>query len=307
MAEPNDEFLDPLPERRLPGISWVGVFLGLMLGVAAGLFYTQQIDPIVVRNADPDDLRPQDKQMYVIAAAQEYALSGNLGQVVDRLLDVDPQTDPFQLAADTACALTRSGQVNSRSNLEVIRNLRALYEPQGVVANCDISLANTAVPITIVVPTASITPTATITPVASKTPTPEIDSLPINTPIPTITPASEEGTSFREAFVEQYCDENLSGLIEIYVRDTNGQGIPGTPILVTWNNAQQRQVFYTGLKPERGDDYADFEMEEGQVYTVGVLNQGQASRPLDAAPCDDLGTLISYRVVIQRAFNQRQN
>ncbi len=304
MSEPHDEFLDPLPENPLMIISWTGVFLGILLGIGIGLFYTQIIDPIVVRNAKPSDLRPEDQQLYVIAAAQEYALSGDLARVINRLLELDPDSDPFQLAADTACALTRSGQVNSRSNLEVIRTLRAIYEPQGVVATCDISLANTAVPITIVVPTPTITPTTTITPVASKTPTPNIQPPPINTPIPTITPENEEGTFFREAFVEQYCDTNLSGLIEIYVRDTNGQGIPGTPIQVTWDNAQQRQVFYTGLKPERGDDYADFAMEQGETYTVGVLNAGTASRQLEAAPCDDIGTIMSYRVVIQRAFNQ---
>lgn len=298
-----DDFLEPLPERRGLGISWIGVFLGLALGLGLGIAYTQLIDPLVITNADPADLRPEDEQMYVVAAVQEYAASQDLERLVFRLLAVDPDKDPFQVAADTACALIRSGEVDSLTDFEVIRNLRAIYEPQGVAASCDVTFSNTAVPITIVAPTPSMTPPPTITPVATKTPTPDIAPLPINTPLPTITPVERENSSFREAYVEQFCDPALSGVIEVYVRDTNGLGIPGTPIQVMWDNAQKSQIFYTGLKPERGDDYADFEMEEGQVYTVGVLNEGGASRRLEAASCDGAGTIISYRVVIQRAFN----
>lgn len=305
MTEPHDEFLEPLPQRRTPGISWAGVILGLILGLALGIFYTREIDPIIIRNAKPSNLRTEDKQLYVVAAAQEYALSKDLERVVFRLLEVEPEKDPFQLAADTVCSLARSGQVDSLADFEAVRNLRSIYEPQGVVANCDVSFSNTPVPVTIVAPTPTITPTATITPVATKTPTPNIDPLPINTPIPTITPPDQEGTSFREAFVEQFCDASLSGIIEVYVRDNNGQGIPGTPIQVTWDNARQRQIFYTGLKPERGNEYADFEMEQGQTYTIGVLNEGRPSRPLEAVPCDGDGTTMSYRVVIQRTPDPR--
>lgn len=298
----DSEFLEPLPERR--SISWVGVFLGLLLGLGIGLVYTRIIDPLVVTNADPADLRLEDKQIYVAAAAQEYAASKNLERLVFRLLEVEPDRDPFQLAAETTCSLIRSGQVDSLTDFEVVRNLRAIYESQGVVAACDVSFSNTAVPITIVIPTPSITPTATITPVATKTPTPDIEPLPINTPLPTQTPVERENSAFREAYVEQFCDPAISGLIEVYVRDTNGLGIAGTPIQVTWDNAQQHQIFYTGLKPERGDEYADFEMEAGEVYTVGVLNEGEPSRRLEAVSCDGAGTLISYRVVIQRTFNR---
>ena len=165
------------------------------------------------------------------------------------------------------------------------------------MADCDVAVFNTPVPVTIVQPTATATFTPSITPVATKTPTRAIDPIPVNTPIPRST--TEAGSGFREAFVEPFCDPNSSGMIEIYVRDANSLGLPGIPVEVTWGN-RQRASFYTGLKPERGDDYADFEMQAGETYRVGVRDEGQPSRELDAVPCDDEGTIASYRVVIQR-------
>jgi hypothetical protein len=295
--------LDPLPEGSRPGISLSGLLIGLILGLLLGLVYAWQIDPVVVRNARPADLRPEDKHVYIISAAQEYAASQNLERVVTRLLEVEPEKNPFQVAAETACELIRTGQVTDVSDIAVIRTLRTVYEPQGYQAACDVTAFNTPVPVTVIIPTPTATFTPSITPAPSKTPTKQLAPLPINTPIPGSTPLDRNGATFREAFVEQYCDPANSGIIEVYVRDITSLGMPGIAIEVV-DNDRKRQVFYTGLKPERGDDYADFAMEAGKIYRIGVKDQGQPSRPLDAVPCDSEGTIISYRVVIQRFLPQ---
>jgi hypothetical protein len=297
-----DEILEPLPEGPRINISLPGVLVGLMAGLILGLTYAWQVDPVVLRNTSPADLSQSDKETYVIAIAQEYAAEQNLERAITRLLEVSPEGNPFEVAAETACQLIRAGRVTDVSSIGVIRNLRSIYEPQGVSAGCDTAAFNTPVPVTIVVstPTASFTPS--ITPVATKTPTKAIDPAPNNTAIPPSTSAAQSDGDFREAFVEAFCNPQISGIIEIYVRDTDSLGVPGTPVEVTWGN-RESQVFYTGLKPERGDDYADFVMEAGESYRVSVLDESQPTREVDAVPCDDAGTITSYRVVIQRFFN----
>jgi len=301
----SDEILDPITDRFRPGISWIGVLVGLALGIALGLFYSWQIDPIIVRNISPADLRPADRQMYIVAAAQEYASDQNLQRAVERLIEADPEANPFETAANTVCDLIRTGQIDSITSIGVIRNLRSIYEPQGVQSPCDTSAFNTPVPVTIVASTPTATFTPSLTPVASKTPTQPINAQPISTAIPTSTQVSADGSIFRQVFLEQFCDPVLNGVIEIYVRDASSVDLPGVAVEASWANGQRRQVFYTGLKPERGNGYADFGMETGQTYRLSILNEtGQPTQSLEASTCDEAGTLISYRVIMQRIFPQ---
>ncbi len=293
---PDNEIVAPI-ERPGLGISLSGGVLGLVLGLIAGLFYAWQIDPVLVTNTEPDDLRNADQRMYIAAIAQEYGATGDLQLAVTRLLEVESDGNPFELAAETTCQLIRARDINHVSDTEIVRSLRAIYEPQGIRADCDTTAFNTPVPVTIIPPTPTITPSPTITPVASKTPTPEFAPGPVNTPLPTNTPPDVAG--FRQAFVEPFCTPGIDGVIEIYVRDANGLGLPGVAVEVI-DNERQREVFYTGLKPERGDDYADYEMTPGFRYRVGVVDAGQPSQELEATLCDEQGTLQSYRVVLQR-------
>lgn len=295
---PSDDILEPIdPNQNLAlSVPLAGALVGIVLGIIIGLSYAWFVDPVVLRNTSPDELRPQDRQLYIIAIAQEYGKTNDLQQAILKLIEVAPDDDPIQLAAQTTCQLIRGGQV---SDFSAIRNLRAIYESQNVRADCDVSVSNTTVPITIVPPTPTLSPTPSITPVPSKTPTQAIAPAPLNTPLQTPTANIASDETFRPAFVETFCDPNNSGIIEVYVRNVNSIGMAGMPIEVRWGS-RQSQVFYTGLKPERGDDYADFEMMPDERYRVGILDEGQPTRELESVPCDEQGTLISYRVVLQQ-------
>jgi hypothetical protein len=271
--------------------------VGLILGLALALAYTWIIDPLVLRNAAPGDLSPAAQQQYVAAAALEYGATGDLQRAVARLIEANPEADPFQLAAETACQLIRGGQVDSLNDVAAIRYLRAIYEPQGYTADCDVTAFNTPIPITIVPPTATMTFTPSLTPFPSKTPTKAIQAPPAATPIvPNAGPSA--GGDFQAVLVEAYCDPASSGLLEVYVRDEAGGPVAGIPIQVV-DSSRQAALFYTGLKPERGLDYADFQMTAGASYRVGIAEGGLLSSTLDAIPCDTAGTLNSYRVVLQ--------
>jgi len=83
------------------------------------------------------------------------------------------------------------------------------------------------------------------------------------------------------------------------VRDSNSLPLPGIALEVV-DSQRNSATFFTGLKPERGDDYADFAMTAGETYRAGVRDGGEFSRELAAVSCDAEGTVTSYRLVIQR-------
>jgi len=70
----------------------------------------------------------------------------------------------------------------------------------------------------------------------------------------------------------------------VVVQDENGEGVPGVEVWLTWSDGADRAV--TGLKPDRGPGYADFDVDPEVAYTVSV---GQLGMPLvtglRAEPC----------------------
>jgi hypothetical protein len=59
------------------------------------------------------------------------------------------------------------------------------------------------------------------------------------------------------------------------VRDENGAGLSGVTVWLTWPGGADRAV--TGLKPQRGAGYADFNAEQGVSYALGI---GELGMPL---------------------------
>jgi hypothetical protein len=196
--------------------------------------------------------------------------------------------------------MTLSGQVQTASDIQAMRNLIAIAEPQDVDLNCDISLYATSAPPTVVTLAPTVTPSPTVPPIATKTPTVSGPS-----PTPLAADASPTPATSRNEFViaatSPFCDPNRDGIIIVQVRDRNGFPLPGIEVMVTWNdeNGQQEDRFFTGLKPDINEGYADFQMEPGETYQVGLVGRSNLSNPLEARQsCGESGTL-SYEVVIQ--------
>jgi hypothetical protein len=119
------------------------------------------------------------------------------------------------------------------------------------------------------------------------------------TPPRIIVPTSVPQRDFVLANVSTFCDSEISGTIEVFVQDFGGVGIAGMPVRVRWDDGED--TFYTGLKPERGPAYADFQMEEGKGYIIDMPGRSDPSaQQLVAASCtSDAGrpALVSYRAV----------
>jgi hypothetical protein len=66
--------------------------------------------------------------------------------------------------------------------------------------------------------------------------------------------------------------------------DAAGSPVPGVQVLVQWQGGEDR--FFTGLKPELGTGYADFEMTPSITYTVQLAEGGLPIPGLIASECE---------------------
>ncbi|MBL8164443.1 MAG: hypothetical protein JNJ61_20815 [Anaerolineae bacterium] len=265
-------------------VSWMGLLLGLLIGIGGGLGYAWLVDPRVEFDTQPWQLEPNDRANYIVAITLGYAYDGDLGRAVERLLALNPpgqvRGDPIQEVADVACRLATSGYVDNSSGLRAIQQMMVFYQLQGR-SGCADNLIPLNQDSAVVVTVEAATPTPQ--PPASKTPTPEAADRATPTPLSVVVPTAVPRSSYVVAAIRTYCSTTLSGLIEVRVQDFNGDGIPGQAVRVRWQDGDNR--FVTGLKPERGPDYADFEMQADLSYTVELPGQSDPTQPLVAAPC----------------------
>ena len=73
--------------------------------------------------------------------------------------------------------------------------------------------------------------------------------------------------------------------MQIVVFDSRHHPMPGVVIIITYSGAEEH--FYTGLKPELGDGYADYIMQSGVTYSLRVGQSGIPVPNLTAPSCPD--------------------
>ena len=293
MPPPRSRYNRP---RRLLSI-W-GLVVGLVIGISGGLAYAWVLNPVVQFSTEPWQLRAEDRAHYMVAITLAFAGDSDLNRAIERLTTLRGENpDIFQQVADTACRLASTGYVDSNSGIRAIRSMLTFYQLQGRTG-----CAENLVPASDVVPTQQIVidaSTPTLPPPATKTPTPPSPIEASPTPPRLIVPTSIPQRDFVLANVSTFCDDEISGVIEVFVQDFGGVGLPGMPVRVRWDDGDN--TFFTGLKPERGPAYADFQMQAGKGYIIDMPSRSDPSRDqLVAASCrTDTGeeTLISYRAV----------
>lgn len=246
------------------------------IGLAGGLAYTWGVDPIESYQTSPKELRSRDKLVYLSLIGDLYALDEDLDLALERLEALDIEADGQVLADLIEQHLDGGGRPQE------MRNLARLAEALGASGGV---LLVYAIPPT---PSPEATPTVPAQPEISPTPPPSV------TPAP------------RFQLIEQtsVCAEpGLPGQIRVQVWDAAGNGIAGVEIVVSWNAGQER--FFTGLRPERGPGYADFEMAPQTKYDV-TLPAFQAevakglSRDLASGLCPTSTVALDWRVTFQQ-------
>lgn len=273
--------------QRTTRFPWIALAAGLLLGLVMGLLYAWVFNPVQYTDVSPDKLNEDDQQTYVLLVAEAYMQDRDVDRARRRLerLDLGSATDLAAAEADNALL---SGEDPLR-----VEALATLAEALGAAPLAADVFSGTAGP-TIKPGTAIPTATATleaITPTDGPTPTPTLIT---PTATPDLFPQTELGLLDRQITCE---GGDAAGRIEIYVRGDDGQGIPAVEVLVTWAGGEEH--FFTGLKPEIGPGYADFQMAENQVYTLTLVDRAAPVSGIDSAPCTtDSGdtSLPTYRL-----------
>ncbi len=291
-------------ERPRRSIRIWALVLGGIWGVVGGLYYAWTVDPIEEFDTAPWQLREADQADYIVALMLAYGYDGDLARTVETLAALRLPGDPITYVADLACDLARSGYVDSASGENGIRAMMRFYQLQGRSGCADELIQIADVPRATQVIVAA---TATLTPLPTKTPTSLSSQGGTPTPVGVrVVPTDLPQRAFRLARLENFCDADIPGVIEVYVQEPDGlTGVPGTRVRVTWESGES--VFITGLKPERGRDYADFQMEGGRGYIIELPGLSDPStQQIVAAPCtteNGVQSLTSYRAVYRPSFN----
>jgi hypothetical protein len=292
---------------------------GVMIGLAAGVLWGWYVAPVRYTDTQPDSLREDYKDEYRTLIALAYAYNGDLGRARSRLaLLGDPNP------AESLAGLAQRANAQGRPPHEV----QALSQ-LAVVAAAPTSGVPTAVPLTVFPtltpppdpgqngggtapaggPTAAVplsatsgedapspsTETAAPEPTSSPLPTdtpaapaaPTGTAAPTATSFPTATPSPTQGSPFILDSRILTCAGAGTPLLVIRTLDDSGAGVPGVEIILNW--PENEEHIFTGLKPELGLGYADFDMAPGNLYTLRLADGSQLITDIQPEPCEGTG------------------
>lgn len=262
-----------MPERKL---AWLGLVLALIVGLTSGLLYGWLVDPVEYYDSDPADLRADLREDYLALIALSHRLNGDLTLAQARLATLGKAGKSESVAA-LADRLYRTG-----GDAETVRALALLAHALGVQSEAAIAHLPTSTP------TVTRTPLPTTPPTATPTATPTI------TPAPEATPTPDVRPPYRVVEQRQVCDDSeAAGIVQIYVQDGEGRGLPNVEVQVSWEGGRNR--FFTGLKPESDAGYADFQMSPGQVYDVLVWGTQVGDISTEGCPSGPAGWWLVFR------------
>lgn len=254
------------------GKELLAVAVGLGLGLALGLTYAWVIDPVELYNTTPAYLRWDYQHDWIRMAALGYAVDGDLERALARLGGLDDEE------VHTALAALIESYADQGRPAETMRMLSSLARRLGVDTPAMLVYLGTPSAPTIPLPTPSPSP-VTLPPLPSPAPT--------STPTPFLSPLPGP---FLHRVVSQtlVCDGGPPRLA-LWVQSEAGEEeeaapLPGVTLWLTWPGGADRAV--TGLKPDRGAGYADFNLEVGVPY---ALSLGEPNAPvlsgLAVQPC----------------------
>jgi hypothetical protein len=268
---------------------WVAFLLGLAAGLIAGLVYTLLIDPLQPVNTDPSYLDAAYRKDWVRLVALSYAAAPDLQRVQARLGSL-AQEEVSTSLAEVIEECSAEGRA-----AETMRGLTSLAQALDVYTPAMLAYLRTPIA------TLSPTPSPATPPVTAvrETPTPRPATPTPTHPPSTSTPTPLPPADYEVASQETICRPAESAGVEVTVTDALGGGVPGVTVWLVWPGGAQRAV--TGLKPDRGPGYADFGVEEGQTYSLGVGELGLAlvdGLTIESCSTDPEEELVSSWVIV---------
>ncbi|RLD07300.1 MAG: hypothetical protein DRI32_01135 [Chloroflexi bacterium] len=278
--------------------SW-HLLLGFILGLGLGLVISWTIIPQTTPATSPSQLRDDFKDSYRALIAAAYASTGNLPRAQSRLAALN---DPDSVVAIKSQAQRALAKGDSPESLDALAALVANLEKE--ISATEITAASIPTQTPQIATKTGIAPTATESASTPEPPMPTLTEIPFFTRTPaSITTASPTpGAPYVLQTQDEICSVNLSeGLLMVYVSDKSNKAVAGVEIIVTWGGNEEH--FFTGLKPELGNGYADFAMEPGKTYALRLAAGSTAASNLSIPSCqDDEGN--PYWGVLRLKFQQ---
>lgn len=275
--------------------AWASLVM-LLFGLGAGLAYAWVIAPLRYVDTAPNTLRADFKDQFRTLIAASYAATHNLDRARARLAllgDGNPvealtaqaqrmlaSGQPFQVVQQVA-GLASDLRANVASALpsataSPVASAASSARPptQSPIATVQVNLAAES----------TLTAAATEAPATATETTSTIPAFDTPTPRPTSTPIPTPSAPFQLVSQDQVCNPNLTdGLMQVSVLDRRKHQMPGVEIDISWSGGEE--TFFTGLKPEIGDGYADYLMQAGVVYSLRIGRSGDAVQNLVAPSC----------------------
>jgi len=262
--------------------------LALLTGLVLGLVYSWKLSPVTYVDANPSILRADFKDQYRLAIAASYVSTRDINRARARL-DLLGDADPVAELSAQAQRMLAAGETFERVRpiAQLATDLQQGFVSIPFTSTPPASVADTPIAETPFIEemVATETPFTESTPLFEQTPLappPDFTA----TPRPTLTAVPGPQAPFSLVGQDTICDPTLKdGLLQILLMDGRRRQVAGIKIIVTWANGESH--FFTGLKPELGNGYADFLMKEGIAYSVR-LEQGGSFVPNIATPtCTD--------------------
>lgn len=237
----------------------VTFLVALAAGLIGGLTVAWFVSPVEYTAVEPSDLKAEFRPTYLQLVSASFAFENDWPRTQFRLDALGNPNVARQVAEITQQAIAEGGPA------PMLRAMSKLSDRLGVRTAAMIVYLATPVPTVsrVVTPTPLLPPT--LVPTLTPAPTFMLPDTP--TPLPTFTPTPLPPPVYLLVARDRVC-ETGAPQIRVVLEDETGKGIPGAEVWVTWENGADR--FVTGLKPDKGSGYADFDMQPGLIYAIAV-------------------------------------
>lgn len=246
--------------------------------------------PLDQRNNHPSSMRDDYKLRYRVLIAIAYVANGDLGRAEARLNLLGEQITSHSLAAEAQLFLGEGENENTARAIALLATgLENPNQSLGGVGIGEIPYTTPAALVTVAIDTGTLEPSQSSTANVASSQTPTVTKIPTFTPRPSFTPIPTIASSFILSQYPLICDDEYENpMIEVNVWSATQSPVPGVSIIAQWEGGDDQ--FVTGLYPEKGYGYADFQMADGQIVQISLPEGNQKTPPLDLPYCiDDTG------------------
>jgi hypothetical protein len=270
--------------KRIP---WE-ILLALLLGFGLGLVYAWIVSPARIIDAQPAALRADFKDQYRSVIAAAYQATGNLAGARARLSLVG-DTDPIEALNAQAQRMLASGTQAEHPD-QVAALARALGDEHASEPVSTPVAASTEESDSTSIDKAATLPPPPADAAIVLTETPEVIETQPDVPVSTATPRPTQtavptlGAPFALTGQETTCDTNLpDGLLQVLVLNSRRRQLAGVEIVITWDGGKEQ--FFTGLKPELGNGYADYILTPQITYSIQLARGSDVAQGIVAPTC----------------------